>query len=84
MTFKLERKSTGATLTKYHVVDSNNTIVGSINVANEQSGDLEKCWRGAAPAAATTAAKQARAITALAAALKRGPKLDRQAILRGC
>ena len=46
MTFKLERKSVGATLTKFHVLDSTGAIVGSINVANEQAGDLQKCWAG--------------------------------------
>jgi hypothetical protein len=54
MTFKLERKSVGATLTKFHVIDGTGTTVGSINVGNEQAGDLQKCWRGSAPAATAT------------------------------
>jgi hypothetical protein len=54
MTFKLLKKSTGATLTKFHVVDSAGSIVGSINVANEQAPDLQKHWRQpGAPVAAT-------------------------------
>ena len=84
MTFKLLKKSTGPTLTKFHVVDSTNAIVGSINVANEQASDLQKHWRGAAPAAGAT--KQSSAAAALAAAFKRnrGPATSKEAILRGC
>ena len=53
MTFKLLKKSTGATLTKFHIVDGRGDIVGSINVANEQASDLQKHWREpGAPAAA--------------------------------
>jgi hypothetical protein len=37
MTFKLLKKSTGAVLTKFHVVDARGDIVGSINVANEHA-----------------------------------------------
>ena len=83
MTFRLERKSVGATLTKFHVVDSAGTIVGSINVANEQASDLRKCWRDSVPAVATTADKHTRAVNALAAALKRGPRLSREAKTQG-
>ena len=48
MTFKLLKKSTGATLTKFHIVDGRGDIVGSINVANEQASDLQNI--GASPA----------------------------------
>ena len=82
--FRLLKKSTGAVLTKFHVVDSAGAIVGSINVANEQASDLQKHWREPAPAAATTVSKQARAVNAMVAALKRGPKLSKEGILRGC
>lgn len=84
MQFNLERKAVGATLTKYHVVDGNNTIVGSINVGNEHAGDLEKHWRASTPAAAAAGGKQTTAIRAMVAAFRKGPKLDQQAILRGC
>ena len=80
MTFKLLKKSTGATLTKFHIVDGRGDIVGSINVANEQASDLQKHWRDSAPAGA---AKQSSA-SALAPAFKRVPGLSKQAILRGC
>ena len=83
MTFKLLKKSTGATLTKFHVVDARGDIVGSINVANEQASDLLKHWREpAAPAAA--AGSHARTVNAISNALRRGPRLNKEAILRGC
>jgi hypothetical protein len=83
MTFKLERKAAGAVLTKFHITDGKGTDYGSVNVPNEAASDLLRHWRGAAPAAAT-AGKQARAAQAMVAALKRGPRLNKQAILRGC
>ena len=76
--------TTGPVLTKFHVLDSTGAIVGSINVANEQVSDLLKCWRDSAPAVAAPAGKQARAVNAIVAALKRGPRLNKEAILRGC
>ena len=64
MTFKLLKKSVGATLTKFHVINSAGDIVGSINVANEQASDLQKHWREpGAPAAA--AGNYARAVNAI-------------------
>ena len=83
MTFKLLKKSTGATLTKFHVVDARGDIVGSINVANEQASDLLKhCREPGAPAAA--AGNHARTVNAISNALRRGPRLNKEAILRGC
>jgi hypothetical protein len=68
-------------LTKFHVTDSTNAIVGVINVANEQASDLQKCWRDSTPAAAP---KQSAAVAALSAALRRGPRLSKAGVLRGC
>jgi hypothetical protein len=86
MTFRLEKKSTGAVLTKFHVVNSAGDICGSINVANGQVNDLLKHWRQPAPAAST--AGHARAVSAISNALRKGPRLSgqaaRQAVLRGC
>ena len=63
MTFKLVKKSTGATVTTFHITDAAGTIYGSVNVPNEAATDLLKCWAGArSPGAgkqpAATAAKQ--------------------------
>ena len=86
MTFKLLKKSVGATLTKFHVVDARGDIVGSINVANEQVSDLQKHWRE--PGAPAATAKHQSTVAMLSAALRKGPKLSgqaaRQAVLRGC
>jgi hypothetical protein len=82
MNFKLVKKSTGAVLTKFHVVNARGDICGSINVANGEVSDLLNCLRDSAPAAA--GAKQATAAAALSAALRRGPRLSRQGVLRGC
>jgi hypothetical protein len=84
MTFKLVHKSTNAALATYHITDGRGDIVGSVNVKPDEVADLLKCWRGAVPAAAATAGKQARAANAISAALKRGPRMNKAAILRGC
>ena len=82
MTFKLLKKSTGPVLTKFHVVNARGDIVGSINVANGEVNDLQKCWRdSAAPAAG--ASKQS-TVAMLSAALRKGPRLSKQGVLRGC
>jgi hypothetical protein len=84
MTFKLVHKSTNAALATFHIRDGRGDIVGSVNVKPDEVADLQKCWRDSAPAAAATAGKQARAANALVAALKRGPRMNKAAILRGC
>ena len=86
MTFQLMHKGDTAVNAVFHVVDSAGTTVGSINVPHGQEDDLQKCWRGAVPSAATaaTAGKQARAANAMVAALKRGPRMTKAAVLRGC
>ena len=83
MTFKLLKKAVGATLTKVHIVDARGDIVGSVNVANEQASDLQKHWREpGAPAAAV--GNHARAVNAISAALRNGPRMNKEAIFRGC
>ena len=82
MNFRLEKKSTGPALTKFFVRDSTNAIVGTINVANEQAADLQKHWRGPQAAPAKAADKAAVGKAAIVAALKRGPKLSKAALLR--
>ena len=81
MTFKLVHKSTNAALATYYITDGRGDIV---NVKPDEVADLQKCWRDSVPATAATAGKQARAANALVAALKRGPRMSKQAILRGC
>jgi hypothetical protein len=85
MNFRLEKKSTGPTLTKFFVRDSTNAIVGTINVANEQAADLQKHWRSpqatAPPAKAVDKAAAGKA--AIVAALRKGPRLSKAALLRG-
>ena len=88
MNFRLEKKSTGPTLTKFFVRDSTNAIVGSINVANAQANDLAKHWRSPqatqAPAAKVTAAKVEASKKAIVAALLKGRKpSSKAALLRG-
>jgi hypothetical protein len=83
MTFKLLKKAVGATLTKFHVLNSRGDICGSINVGNGEVNDLLKCSRDSAPATSAVA-KQTTAVNAMVAAFKRGPRLNKQAILRGC
>jgi hypothetical protein len=78
-------------LTKFHVLDSANSIIGSINVPNEAADDLQKHWVGGAPqpkasAALATSARgkeQNPMVAAMVRAARRHP-LNRAAVLRGC
>ena len=83
--FRLSRQQPGQTLTKFHVLDSANSIVGIITVPNAQVFDLEKHWLGApAPARVAAGNKQGAAIDAMVTAAKRHGAPTRAAILRGC
>jgi hypothetical protein len=83
--FRLSRQPQppGATLTKFHVLSSDSSIVGSINVPNEEANDLQKHWLGGQKAPAAAAGNQNPMVTAMVAAARRHP-LNKQAILRGC
>ena len=84
MNFRLEKSTVGPTLTRFYVKESSGAIVGTINVANSDAGDLLKHWHApqAAPTAKPAADKAARGKAAIVAALKRGPRLSKQALLR--
>jgi hypothetical protein len=79
MQFRLEKKEATKALVKFHILNSAGELCGSVNVPPAQEADLLKHWR--APQA-TTAAKPADGKAAIVAALKRGPRLTRQALLR--
>ena len=49
-----------------------------------EEADLLKCWHGSAPAAPTAASAHGRVVNAISAALRRGPRLSKQGVLRGC
>ena len=83
MTFRLERKSANHAVVKFHITNAAGDIVGSVNVKPDEVSDLEKCWRNS-PTAGAAATKQSTAAAAMAAALRKGPKLSRAGILRGC
>jgi hypothetical protein len=85
MKFSLTEKGRTGINTVFPITDAAGTIVGSANVPHSQAKDLLKCWREPAPdTAANRAGKQARAAQAMVAALRRGPRLSRQGVLRGC
>ena len=86
--FRLSRQPNprGSVLTKFHVLDSADSIVGSINVPNEAAADVERHWLGGATqpqAAAATSARGNPMVSAMLAAAKKHP-LNRAAVLRGC
>jgi hypothetical protein len=85
--FKLERQPRGQTSTRFHVLDGANSTIGIITVPNEAAADLEKHWKGVPPSSAknAAAAKQDPMIATMVAAVrKRGARVNRAAILRGC
>ena len=50
MKFRLQQKSANQAITKFHVLDQEENIVGSINVRNAEVRDLLRCWSGSAQA----------------------------------
>ena len=87
-TFRLEKQPRGKTSTRFFVYDDKDSIVGTINVPNEATADLENHWKAApassSPKNAASARKQNPAVAAMvASARKRGP-ISKEAILRGC
>ena len=83
MNFRLEKKSTGPTLTKFFVYDSTGATVGIITVGNEQAEDLQSHWRAPQAPPAKAAGKAAAGAAAIIAALRKGPRLSKEALLRG-
>ena len=78
--FSLVQKSSNRTQATFHVM-ADGAIVGSITVPNEQAGDLLKHWHApATPAKPAAKAEASRA--AISAALRKGPKLSKAALLR--
>ena len=81
--FKLSKEETGRSITRFYVTNARGEVCGVINVANAEASDLQKHWAGApATPTAKPAAKAADSRAAISAALKRGPKLSKQALLR--
>ena len=81
--FSLVQKSSNRTQATFHVM-ADGAIVGSISVPPKQASDLLKHWHAAptASAAKPAADKVARGKAAIVAALKRGPRLSKAALLR--
>ena len=86
MNFRLEKQSPGRTSTRFHVLDSAGSICGIITVANEAVSNLQKHWKDVSSSAPrNAAAKQDPSVAAMVAAVrKRGARVNRAAILRGC
>jgi hypothetical protein len=78
MKFTLQQKSAGKALTVFNVIDDNGGVCGSVNVPNKEVPDFVKCWKGA-----YTPVPKPDSRAAIVAALKRGPRLSKEAILRG-
>jgi hypothetical protein len=78
--FRLSKQSSGPLITKFFVYNSAGDTIGSINVPNEDAGDLERHWLGSAAepqalalAAAKAATSSKRVIDALVAAKRGAP-----------
>ena len=81
MKFQLSKESTGRSMTRFHVTNARGEVCGVINVAKSDAEDLQRHWH-AAPTAPAKAAAGGKA--AIVAALRRGPRLSKAALLRGC
>ena len=86
MTFKLEKVEANKDLVKFHIWNSADELVGSVNVQPKDESDLLRSWKGEsatpAPKAAKPADRATRAKEAFVAALKKGPRLNKAALLR--
>ena len=46
MSFILKQISSNRLLTKFHVLDSTNSVIGSVNVPSRQAADFLQHWAG--------------------------------------
>ena len=89
--FKLVQRSTNKSLTKFHVLNSADEIIGSINVPPEQVADLLRHWAGPVDGPkqqhAPLRTGEGQGTSAMARAMmarKPRPAISQAAILRGC
>ena len=84
MNFRLEKASATKALVKFNITNSAGELCGTVSVPPSQEPDLLRHWK--ATQATTPAAKAAKAEAtgkaAIVAALKRGPRLSKAALLR--
>ena len=92
MQFRLEKVSANKALVKFNVVNSAEELCGTVSVPPNQVDDFLRHWQGTRAPAAKAAGRQmhlpssdkaTRGKQAIVSALKRGPRLSKQAILRG-
>jgi len=85
MNFRLEKVSATRALVKYHIKNSAGELCGSVSVPPSQEKDLLASWHGpqARPSAKPAAKAKADSRAAISAALLKGPRLSKAALLRG-
>ena len=76
MNFRLEKQSATRALVKFRILNSGGELCGSVSVPPSQEAALLASWKGGTTPPAAKAA--------IVAALKRGPRLSKAALLRGC
>ena len=79
MQFRLEKKEATRGLLKFNILNSGGELCGTVSVLPSQEAALLASWKGAT----TPPAKKTDSRAALVAALKRGPRLSKEALLRG-
>jgi hypothetical protein len=85
MNFRLEKQSATRALVKFRILNSGGELCGSVSVPPSQEAALLASWKGGTtPPAAKAAKAAAGGKAAIVAALKRGPRLSKAALLRGC
>jgi hypothetical protein len=91
--FILSKVSENRAIAKFHVLDESKSVVGSISVPKNQADDLIRCWNGPTNQSATGGAPRAAAKRGpvndlaqriIAAGKRKGGKMTRAAVLRGC
>jgi hypothetical protein len=83
MNFRLEKQSATKALVKFHIKNSAGELCGSVSVPPAQEADLLKHWHGPQAAPAKPAARAEASRAAISAALRKGPRLSKAALLRG-
>jgi hypothetical protein len=90
MNFRLVKKTSTKVNTVFQVVDDRGDIRGSISVPLGAESDLRRHWsdrpaaRGASPAVATKGPVAQLTEAIIAAGKRKGGKMTRAAVLRGC
>ena len=83
--FNLTQVSTNRLTTKFHVVDSTNSVIGSVNVPTRKAADFLQHWAGPTDMPKQSAGQQQEQVASkLLRPKKMSAAIRKAMVLRGC